>query len=260
MYNYIFELDELVECLFVEWGLLFGYVVLCLCQLLVDCYGVLVEVVVLQVGCEKCQYDVGMCWLWLFDYLELGQQVFQMVVELVLYGYLLQIDVVVVCVGFIDDVCIVQVWVGFLNYFVGVLVMFYMCFLCVVEVSSYDIELLVYQFGVGFEVVCYWLSMLVWCSVFGLLFFFICVDCVGNVFKCYLVIDFYFLQVGGLCLLWIVYEVFNQFGCIFIQIVCMFDGCCYFWLVWQVSSGLVGYGQFCKIFVVVLGCDLQYVE
>lgn len=158
MHNHIPELDELAERLFAEWGLSPGHVAPRLRQLLADRHGVLVEVAALQAGREKRQYDAGTRRLWLPDYLEPGQQAFQMAAELALHGYLPQIDAVVARAGFTDEARIAQARIGLSNYFAGALVMPYMRFLRAAEASSYDIELLAHQFGVGFEAVCHRLS------------------------------------------------------------------------------------------------------
>ncbi|MGX9105211.1 short-chain fatty acyl-CoA regulator family protein, partial [Escherichia coli] len=92
-----------------------------------------------------------------------------------------------------------------------------MRFLRAAEASSYDIELLAHQFGVGFEAVCHRLSTLARRSAPGLPFFFIRVDRAGNVSKRHSATDFHFSQVGGSCPLWIVYEAFNQPGRILTQ-------------------------------------------
>ncbi len=160
MHNHIPELDELAERLFAEWGLSPGHVAPRLRQLLADRHGVLVEVAALQAGREKRQYDAEARRLWLPDYLEPGQQAFQMAAELALHGYLPQIDAVVARAGFTDEARIAQARIGLSNYFAGALVMPYMRFLRAAEASSYDIELLAHQFGVGFEAVCHRLSTL----------------------------------------------------------------------------------------------------
>ena len=199
MHNHIPELDELAERLFAEWGLSPGHVAPRLRQLLADRHGVLVEVAALQAGREKRQYDAGTRRLWLPDYLEPGQQAFQMAAELALHGYLPQIDAVVARAGFTDEARIAQARVGLSNYFAGALVMPYMRFLRAAEASSYDIELLAHQFGVGFEAVCHRLSTLARRSAPGLPFFFIRVDRAGNVSKRHSATDFHFSQVGGSC-------------------------------------------------------------
>ena len=260
MHNHIPELDALAEQLVGEWGLITGHMAPRLRQLLADRHGVLVEVAPLQAGREKRVMDEASRTLWLPDYLEPGQQAFQMAAELVLRGHLAQVDAVVARAGFEDAERIAQARIGLSNYFAGALVMPYAAFLRAAEQSGYDIELLAHQFGVGFEAVCHRLSTLARRSAPGLPFFFIRVDRAGNVSKRHSATDFHFSQVGGSCPLWIVYEAFNQPGRILTQTARMPDGRRHFWLARQVSSGPVGHGQPRKTFAVALGCDLQHAE
>ncbi|MFK3845484.1 short-chain fatty acyl-CoA regulator family protein [Stenotrophomonas sp. NPDC078853] len=260
MHNHIPELDALAERLFAEWGLSVGHMAPRLRQLLADRHGVMVEVAPLQAGREKRVMDRQARTLWLPDYLEPGQQAFQMAAELALRGHAEQVDAVIERAGFGDDERIAQARIGLSNYFAGALVMPYGPFLRAAESSGYDIELLAHQFGVGFEAVCHRLSTLARRSAPGLPFFFIRVDRAGNVSKRHSATDFHFSQVGGSCPLWIVYEAFNQPGRILTQTARMPDGRRHFWLARQVSSGPVGHGQPRKTFAVALGCDLQHAE
>lgn len=260
MHNHIPELDELAEQLFTEWGLAPGHVAPRLRQLLADRHGVVVEVAPLRAGREKRLFDAQARTLWLPDYLEPGQQAFQMAAELALRGYGEQVDAVIARAGFGDDERIAQARIGLSNYFAGALVMPYGLFLRAAEHNGYDIEQLAHQFGVGFEAVCHRLSTLARRSAPGLPFFFIRVDRAGNVSKRHSATDFHFSQVGGSCPLWIVYEAFNQPGRILTQTARMPDGRRHFWLARQVSSGPVGHGQPRKTFAVALGCDLQHAE
>jgi predicted transcriptional regulator/transcriptional regulator with XRE-family HTH domain len=260
MHNHIPELDDLAEQLFGEWGLVAGHVAPRLRQLLADRHGVLVEVGPLQAGREKRVYDGGSRTLWLPDYLEPGQQAFQMAAELALLGYAAQIDAVIARAGFGEAEQIAQARIGMSNYFAGALVMPYAQFLRAAEHSAYDIDALAHRFGVGFEAVCHRLSTLARRSAPGLPFFFIRVDRAGNVSKRHSATDFHFSQVGGSCPLWIVYEAFNQPGRVLTQTARMPDGRRHFWLARQVSSGPIGHGQPRKTFAVALGCDLQHAE
>jgi len=260
MHNHIPELDDLAEQLFHSWALTPGQVAPRLRQRLADQHGLRVEVASLQAGREKRLIDEAQRTLWLPDYLEPGQQAFQMAAELALRGYLPQIDAVVARAGFRDDEQIAQARIGLSNYFAGALVMPYGLFLRTAEANGYDIEQLAQRFGVGFEAVCHRLSTLARRSAPGLPFFFIRVDRAGNVSKRHSATDFHFSQVGGSCPLWIVYEAFNQPGRILTQTARMPDGRRHFWLARQVSSGPVGHGQPRKTFAVALGCDLQHAE
>lgn len=260
MHNHIPELDALAERLVAEWGLSVGHMAPRLRQILADRHGVLTEVVPLHVGREKRQRDASGRTLWLPDYLEPGQQAFQIAAELALIGYREQIDAVIARTGFSDPAQIVQAHIGLSNYFAGALVMPYQRFLDAAQQSQYDIEHLAHLFGVGFEAVCHRLSTLARRGAAGLPFFFIRVDRAGNISKRHSATDFHFSQVGGSCPLWIIYEAFNQPGRILTQVARMPDGRRHFWLARQVSSGPVGHGQPRKTFAVALGCELQHAD
>jgi predicted transcriptional regulator/transcriptional regulator with XRE-family HTH domain len=259
-HNHIPELDDLAEQLFAEWGCAPGTLGPRLRQLLADRHGVLTEVTPVQAGRQKRVLDSAGRTLWIPDYLEPGQQAFQMAAELALLGYRSHIDAVIAKAGFTDEPRMAQARIGLSNYFAGALVMPYRLFLAAAQQHRYDIEKLAHQFGVGFEAVCHRLSTLAKQSMPGLPFFFIRVDRAGNVSKRHSATDFHFSQVGGSCPLWIIYEAFNQPGRILTQIARMPDGKRHFWFAHQVSSGPVGHGKARKTFAVALGCDLQHAE
>lgn len=260
MHNHIPELDALAEQLCAEWHLVPGNMAPRLRQLLADRHGVLTELMPRHIGREKRQLDDGQRTLWIPDYLEPGQQAFQIAAELALQGYAAQIDAVIARTGFSDPAQLAQARIGLSNYFAGALVMPYRHFLQAAEQSRYDIESLAQQFGVGFEAVCHRLSTLARRGASGLPLFFIRVDRAGNISKRHSATDFHFSQVGGSCPLWIIYEAFNQPGRILTQVARMPDGRRYFWLARQVSSGPVGHGQPRKTFAVALGCELQHAD
>ena len=80
------------------------------------------------------------------------------------------------------------------------------------EARRYDIELLGYEFAVGFETICHRLSTLQRNGARGVPFFFIRVDRAGNISKRQSATDFHFSRVGGTCPLWNVYEAFASPG------------------------------------------------
>ena len=260
MHNHIPELDALAEQLYGEWGLTPANMPQRLRQILADRHGVLTEVAPLQIGREKRLLDERSRSLWLPDYLEPGQQAFQIAAQLALLGYREQIDQVIARTGFTEPAQLAQASIGLSNYFAGALVMPYQRFLQAAEQSRYDIEHLAHLFGVGFEAVCHRLSTLARRGAAGLPFFFIRVDRAGNISKRHSATDFHFSQVGGSCPLWIIYEAFNQPGRILTQVARMPDGRRHFWLARQVSSGPVGHGQPRKTFAVALGCELQHAD
>ena len=102
--------------------------------------------------------------------------------------------------------------------------------------ARYDIELLGYEFGVGFETVCHRLSTLQRNGARGVPFFFIRVDRAGNISKRQSATDFHFSRVGGTCPLWNVYEAFASPGRILTQLARMPDERTYLWIARTVSQ------------------------
>ena len=132
--------------------------------------------------------------------------------------------------------------IGLANYFAGALVMPYGRFLAAAEQRRYDIELLGYQFAVGFETVCHRLSTLQRNGARGVPFFFIRVDRAGNISKRQSATDFHFSRVGGTCPLWNVYEAFASPGRILTQLARMPDERTYLWIARTVSHARGKYG------------------
>ncbi|MCD9029569.1 short-chain fatty acyl-CoA regulator family protein [Luteimonas sp. BDR2-5] len=254
--NHVAELDDIAEAAFREHGLVAGQVAPRLRQRLLDAHGIRV-----QVGDgldDKRQFDPATRMLSLPDWLQPGQQAFQMAAELALREHSALIDRLVAEAGFSEAERIAQARIGLSNYYAGALVMPYGAFLDEAEAARYDIDRLAHRFGVGFEAVCHRLSTLARPGRPGLPFFFVRVDRAGNVSKRHSATDFHFSHVGGACPLWIVYEAFNQPGRVLTQVARMPDGRSHFWLARQVESGPVGHGRRRKTFAVSLGCDLRH--
>ena len=132
--------------------------------------------------------------------------------------------------------------IGLANYFAGALIMPYGRFLAAAEARRYDIELLGYEFGVGFETICHRLSTLQRQGARGVPFFFIRVDRAGNISKRQSATDFHFSRVGGTCPLWNVYEAFASPGRILTQLARMPDERTYLWIARTVSHARGRYG------------------
>jgi XRE family transcriptional regulator, fatty acid utilization regulator len=256
--NHVAELDDIAEAAFGAHGLVAGQVAPRLRQRLREAHGITVA---LSDGLDdKRRFDPGTRTLWLSDWLQPGQQAFQMAAELALREHGALIDTLVAQAGFADPERAAQARIGLSNYYAGALVMPYGAFLDAAQAERYDIDRLAHRFGVGFEAVCHRLSTLARPGRPGLPFFFVRVDRAGNISKRHSATDFHFSHVGGACPLWIVYEAFNQPGRILTQIARMPDGRRHFWLARQVESGPTGYGRQRKTFAVSLGCDLRHAD
>ncbi|HVW69403.1 MAG TPA: short-chain fatty acyl-CoA regulator family protein [Steroidobacteraceae bacterium] len=257
--NHVVELDEAAEAISREIGFVFGDAATRLAKRLSERHGV--RVIVGDAGSgasEKLRYDARTKTLHLADFLQPGQQAFQMGLQLAQLEMSEGIDTLVRGGGFAPGESSRLARIGLGNYFAGALVMPYTAYLESAEELAYDVERLASRFGVGFEAACHRLSTLQRPGAPGLPFFFVRVDRAGNVSKRHSAADFHFSRVGGTCPLWIVYEAFSQPDRVLAQIAGMPDGRNYFWIARRVVSGAVGYGRPQKTFAVGLGCDLRH--
>jgi predicted transcriptional regulator/DNA-binding XRE family transcriptional regulator len=252
--NYLAELDEAAEALFVRLGD-------CSASRLQDYLAQQHQITVLTAAdpagaLAKRRFDAQQALLWLPDTLNSGQRAFQMAAQLALLEMQPQIDALIAAANF-SLPAQAGARLAFSNYFAGALLMPYRAFLDAAESCHYDIERLAHRFGVGFEAVCHRLSTLQRPGFSGLPFFFVRVDRAGNVSKRQSATDFHFSRVGGTCPLWIVYEAFSHPSKVLTQVARMPDGCTYLWVARQVSSGAAGFRAASKSFAVALGCDIS---
>ncbi len=258
-HNHIAELDDAAETIFRDGGFVPGEAAPKLMQRLAEHHGIRVLISGSGSGAaDKQRYDARTKTLHLADFLQPGQQAFQMAVQL---AQMEMDDVISKLIregGFAAGESSRLARIGLSNYFAGALVMPYGAFLHSAEELSYDVERLASRFGVGFEAACHRLSTLQRAGAPGLPFFFVRVDRAGNVSKRHSAADFHFSRIGGTCPLWIVYEAFSQPDRVLSQVAGMPDGRNYFWIARRVVSGTVGYGKPQKTFAVGLGCDLRH--
>lgn len=248
--NYIGELDEVAERIV-------GNNVAALQIRLEQQHGVTVlsspaDRVLLQ----KREFDAHQKLLWLPESMTTGQRAFQMAAQLGLLEHGPIIESIVKEADFASGSAQASAVLALSNYFAGAVLMPYRRFLQAAESSSYDIELLAHQFGVGFEAVCHRLSTMQRPGHAGLPVFFVRVDRAGNVSKRQSATAFHFSRVGGTCPLWIVYEAFSNPARVLRQVARMPDGSTYLWIARQVSAGPAGFNAAGKSFAVALGCDI----
>lgn len=252
--NYLAELDEAAERLFLAYGELSGAL---LQERLATRHQITVLTEADPTGAlQKRRFDAQQAVLWLPDTLNSGQRAFQMAAQLALLEQSMVIDGLIASANF-SSAAHAGARLAFSNYFAGALLMPYRAFLEAAEACHYDIERLAHRFGVGFEAVCHRLSTLQRPGFSGLPFFFVRVDRAGNVSKRQSATDFHFSRVGGTCPLWIVYEAFSHPSRVLTQVARMPDGCTYLWVARQVSSGAAGFRAANKSFAVALGCDIS---
>lgn len=261
-HNYIAELDEAAEAIAVQLNLPIGQMDSALAVHLADRHGVKLAFEAiddLPSGNER-KFDPRTRTLHLAPSLQPGQRAFQIGTQIAMLGFDRELTALVDGAGFTSQEARGLARIGLANYFAGALVMPYSRFLAAAEQRRYDIELLGYEFAVGFETICHRLSTLQRQGARGVPFFFIRVDRAGNISKRQSATDFHFSRVGGTCPLWNVYEAFASPGRILTQLARMPDERTYLWIARTVSHARGRYGAPTKTFAIALGCDVRHAE
>ena len=132
-------------------------------------------------------------------------------------------------------------------------------FLAAAEARRYDIELLGYEFGVGFETVCHRLSSLQRQGARGVPFFFVRVDRAGNISKRQSATDFHFSRVGGTCPLWNVGQLLPAPDEPDSSLHACHDERTYLWIAAPCRMPAEKRRR-TKTFAVALGCDVRHAE
>ena len=106
------------------------------------------------------KYDSRTNTLYLAPGLRPGQRAFQLGTQIAMLAFDRELTDLVDGAGLTSQEARGLARIGLANYFAGALIMPYGRFLAAAETRGYDIELLGYEFGVGFETVCHRLSTL----------------------------------------------------------------------------------------------------
>ena len=174
-HNYIAELDEAAEAIAQAMKFPVGQMDSALAAYLAERHGVklVVETIDdLPSGNER-KYDSKTNTLYLAPGLRPGQSAFQLGTQIAMLAFDRELNSLVDGAGFTSQEARGLARIGLANYFAGALIMPYGRFLAAAEARRYDIELLGYEFGVGFETVCHRLSSLQRQGARGVPFFFV---------------------------------------------------------------------------------------
>ena len=174
-HNYIAELDEAAETIAQAMNFPVGQMDTALAAYLADKHGVkLVFETIddLPSGNER-KFDSRTDTLYLAAGLRPGQRAFQIGTQIAMLAFDRELTGLVDGAGFTSQEARGLAWIGLANYFAGALIMPYGRFLAAAESRRYDIELLGYEFAVGFETICHRLSTLQRDGARGVPFFFI---------------------------------------------------------------------------------------
>lgn len=260
--NYIGELDEAAESLFVERGLRLGGLDTQLAELLADNFGVTVVIddgdALGPNGQRSYRPDTGV--LYIARWLHPGQRAFQLATQVALLRHADLISAIVATAGELSSEATEVARIGLANYFAGALLLPYRVFLDAAEELRYDIDQLARRFDVGFETICHRLSTLQRPDARGVPFIFVRTDSAGNISKRQSATAFHFSRVGGNCPLWVVHHAFERPGEFMTQVAQMPDGRSYFWIARTASSAPGRYRGPRKRFAIGLGCDLVHAE
>jgi predicted transcriptional regulator/transcriptional regulator with XRE-family HTH domain len=260
--NYIGELDEAAESLFVERGLRLGGLDTQLAELLADNFGVTVVIddgdALGPNGQRSYRPDTGV--LYIARWLHPGQRAFQLATQVALLRHADLISAIVATAGELSSEATEVARIGLANYFAGALLLPYRVFLAAAEELRYDIDQLARRFDVGFETICHRLSTLQRPDARGVPFIFVRTDSAGNISKRQSATAFHFSRVGGNCPLWVVHHAFERPGEFMTQVAQMPDGRSYFWIARTASSAPGRYRGPRKRFAIGLGCDLVHAE
>jgi len=259
-HNHIDALDRQAEALFAQARLPLGDMTEGLAQRLSERHGIRVERVDKEGGSVLRTLDRKTRVLRLSKTLLPGQAAFQLATQLAFLEAPDTLDRLVAAGGFLTDESRALARIGLANYFAGALLMPYGPMLDAAEAARYDLDLLGWRFGVGFETVCHRLSTLQRPNARGVPFFFIRVDRAGNISKRQSATDFHFSRIGGSCPLWNVYAAFAHPGETLTQVAAMPDGRTYLWVARTISRRRGGHGAPRKMFAVALGCDLRHAD
>ena len=260
--NYIGELDEAAESLFVERGLRLGGLDAQLAELLADEFGVMVVIddgdALGPNGQRSYRPETGV--LYIARWLHPGQRAFQLATQVALLRHADLISAIVATAGELSSEATEVARIGLANYFAGALLLPYRMFLDAAEELRYDIDQLARRFDVGFETICHRLSTLQRPDARGVPFIFVRTDSAGNISKRQSATAFHFSRVGGNCPLWVVHHAFERPGEFMTQVAQMPDGRSYFWIARTASSAPGRYRGARKRFAIGLGCDLVHAE
>lgn len=260
--NYIGELDEAAEELFVAAKMTIGGLDGQLAALLAGRLGITVLIDngdTLSPNAKR-SYEPGSKRLHLARWLQPGQRAFQLATQLAL---LTQSDLIAAILSSDDQLTPEArevARIGLANYFAGAFLLPYRRFLATAETLRYDIDQLARRFEVGFETICHRLSTLQRPERRGIPFIFVRTDSAGNISKRQSATAFHFSRVGGNCPLWVVHHAFAQPGRFLTQVAQMPDGRSYFWIARTADSTPASYLGPQKSFAIGLGCDIAHAD
>jgi len=257
--NHFPELEQAAETLWADAGLdaddLYGALVRHLDQT----YSVGARVMPVDVMQDVLRrYDLHRRRVLLSEALPGSGRVFQLAVQIALFGQKELLERIVDRAGFSSQEAERLCLAGLAGYFAGAVMMPYERFHGAARELRYDIEILQHRFGASFEQVCHRLTTLQRSGARGVPFFFVRVDNAGNVSKRLSAGGMQLARFGGTCPRWVVHDAFTRPGVILTQLSTMPDGAGFLTIARTVDPVAGGFGRPGPQLAVAVGCDIAH--
>ena len=227
--NYMPDLEEAAETLWVENGLALYTLQQDLVKVLAQKFAVDVEIVPASAmpGVLR-NYTPMTRRLALSEMLPSASRTFQLAHQIAFLGYRREIETAVSGGKFSTQEADALARSALANYFAAAVMMPYTRFLDAARTTRYDLDILQHRFGVSFEQACHRLTTLRRPGVEAVPFHLIRVDIAGNISKRFSASGIHIARFGAACPRWNVYDAFATPGMLRVQVSRMPDGATFF--------------------------------
>ena len=206
------------------------------------------------------RYDYHQRRLLLNEILSVPARSFQIAVQLALFGYRDQIELIIERhnIGSKDSRKLIRL--GLANYLAGAILLPYQKFLQAARQLRYDLDILEKRFQVSPEQVRHRLTTLRNPDAKGIPFFFVRVDKSGHISKRVSIPGMHFPIEGGLCPRWNVQQAYNNYPRPSVEVIENQEGKCFLTVSYKLTKGMGGYDKPLREYVIVLGCPIEYAQ
>jgi len=259
--NYFPDLEETAELLWQNSELDADSLYENLRSHLSNAHGVKIRVLPLDVmEGTLSRYDRHGRRLMLSELLSPGDRLHQLAYQIALLDYSSVLDDLVEQADFenVDSRRLLRIKLA--NYMAGAVIMPYDSFLQAAKALRYDIDLLANRFVSTYNQICRRLTNLHRPGNRGVGFFFVRVDCSGNILDSFSNNGFYFARSGGLCPEWGVNNTFLSSGNIRSEFIQMPDGSTYFTISRLINQQCSSHTTKLNKFILSIGCEASYAE
>ena len=227
--NFMPDLEEAAETLWVENGLALYTLQQDLVKVLAQKFAVDVEIVAASAmpGVLR-SYNPMTRRLALSEMLPSASRTFQLAHQIAFLGYRREIETAVSGGKFSTAEADALARSALANYFAAAVMMPYARFLDAARTTRYDLDILQHRFGVSFEQACHRLTTLRRPGVEAVPFHLIRVDIAGNISKRFSASGIHIARFGAACPRWNVYDAFATPGMLRVQVSRMPDGATFF--------------------------------